>query len=78
MRATVTSKGQITIPAPVRQRLGLVAGSRVDFVWRSDDVVELTAAAGSVRDLREMLRAERPVTIEEMAEAAAAGAAGEP
>jgi len=30
--ATVTSKGQITIPARVRAALGLEAGSRVEFV----------------------------------------------
>ncbi|MDZ4046209.1 MAG: AbrB/MazE/SpoVT family DNA-binding domain-containing protein, partial [Rhodoglobus sp.] len=28
--ATVTSKGQVTIPAEVRERLGIEAGTRVD------------------------------------------------
>jgi antitoxin PrlF len=31
MKATVTSKGQITIPLEVRQRLGLKQGDRVAF-----------------------------------------------
>jgi antitoxin PrlF len=30
--ATMTSKGQLTVPAEVRERLGLHAGSRVDLV----------------------------------------------
>ena len=28
---TVTSKGQVTIPKPVRDRLGIQPGSKVDF-----------------------------------------------
>ena len=32
MAATVTSKGQVTIPKRVRDQLGLKAGSKVEFV----------------------------------------------
>jgi len=31
--ATLTSKGQVTIPAEVRTRLGLKTGDKVDFVY---------------------------------------------
>ena len=31
MATTVTSKGQVTIPKPVRDRLGIEAGSAVEF-----------------------------------------------
>jgi AbrB family looped-hinge helix DNA binding protein len=31
MKATLTSKGQITIPAPIRKRLGLEAGQVLEF-----------------------------------------------
>ena len=31
MKATLTSKGQITIPLGIRQRLGLKAGQQLDF-----------------------------------------------
>ncbi len=35
---SVTSKGQVTIPKPVRQRLGIRQGSRVEFVLAGDHV----------------------------------------
>jgi AbrB family looped-hinge helix DNA binding protein len=31
MIATITSKGQITIPLAIRERLGLKAGDQIDF-----------------------------------------------
>lgn len=37
--ATVTSKGQITLPKKVREALGLVPGSQVDFVIEPERVV---------------------------------------
>jgi antitoxin PrlF len=40
MRATLTSKGQVTIPKEIRDAMGLEAGSMVDFVQR-DGVVYL-------------------------------------
>ncbi|MCZ7640295.1 MAG: AbrB/MazE/SpoVT family DNA-binding domain-containing protein [Verrucomicrobia bacterium] len=36
MKATVTSKGQITIPQAIRQRLKLQAGSVLEFDERAD------------------------------------------
>ncbi len=38
---TVTTKGQVTIPKPVRDLLGIVPGSKVDFVRTSDGKVVL-------------------------------------
>lgn len=35
---SVTSKGQVTIPKPLRQRLGLRQGSKVEFVLVGDPV----------------------------------------
>ncbi len=35
---SVTSKGQVTIPKPLRQRLGLRQGSKVEFVLVGDHV----------------------------------------
>ncbi len=36
MAVTVTRKGQVTIPKPVRDRLGISAGSKVDFEVAED------------------------------------------
>ena len=38
MAVSVTSKGQVTIPKPLRQRLGLRQGSKVEFVLVGDRV----------------------------------------
>ena len=39
MAATVTSKGQVTIPKQIRDMLGIVPGSKVDFRRVSDGSV---------------------------------------
>ena len=41
MSTTVTSKGQVTIPKAVRDRLGIVAGDPVDFEMSPDGRVVL-------------------------------------
>ena len=37
--ATITSKGQITLPKPIRQALGVDAGSKVAFDFTGDRVI---------------------------------------
>jgi len=37
--AKLTSKGQLTLPKPVRMRLGVVTGDKVDFVEDSGQIV---------------------------------------
>lgn len=37
-RTSVTSKGQVTIPKEVRQRLGIRAGSRIEFAVVGDHI----------------------------------------
>jgi antitoxin PrlF len=44
MSATVTTKGQVTIPKAVRDFLGIVPGTRVDFQRAADGTVVLTRA----------------------------------
>lgn len=73
--ATVTTKGQVTIPIDVRTKLGLRPGSRVAFVPTDSGGYEIHVEAASVRDLKGSVpRPPRPITVEEMNEAASAGA----
>lgn len=44
MTTTVTAKGQITIPKPVRDLLGITPGSRVDFRRAADGSIILARA----------------------------------
>jgi antitoxin PrlF len=44
MSTTVTSKGQVTIPKPVRDRLNIKAGSQVEFELAEDGRVVLVKA----------------------------------
>ena len=75
--ATLTSKGQITIPVRVRTALGVDAGDRVEFVEMEKGQFAIIAATRSVRELNGLLyRKERkPVSIAEMNAAIAKGAA---
>lgn len=50
--ATVTSKGQITIPRSVRQALGLRAGSRVGFRVAGRRQVHMQPETASVKELK--------------------------
>jgi antitoxin PrlF len=75
MTVTVSSKGQVTLPAEIRRRLGITAGTKLDFVIRGDDQLEVIKLGGSVRDLKGALGPPvRKLTIEEMDAAIAAGA----
>jgi AbrB family looped-hinge helix DNA binding protein len=52
MSATVTSKGQITIPKQVRDLLGIGPGSVVDFVRAEDGRIVLVNVERKVRPSR--------------------------
>jgi AbrB family looped-hinge helix DNA binding protein len=47
MKSTISSKGQITVPVEVRERLGLATGTTVRFELRADGVL---LRKGSGRD----------------------------
>jgi len=65
--AVVTSKGQITIPKPVRDGLGVESGDRVEFVELERGVYTVVAATRDIRDLKGMIpKPATPVSIEDM------------
>ena len=65
--ATLTTKGQVTIPLDVRQRLGLDAGDRVEFVELESGEYAIKPAVGDVTSLKGLLRkAARPVSVDDM------------
>lgn len=68
--ATVTSKGQITIPVDVRQRLGIDVGDRIEFVELADGQFAIRPAVMDIRSLKGMLRKPaKSVSTEDMRDA---------
>jgi AbrB family looped-hinge helix DNA binding protein len=74
--ATMTSKGQITVPKDVRDDLRLVPGSKVMFVRLAPGHYRVIARTGKIEDLAGMLHrpGQRALTIEEINEGIGEGA----
>ena len=67
--ATLTTKGQITIPAAVRASLGLETGSRIEFINVDNGQYLMMAATSPVQALKGLLRKPSSVvSIEKMNE----------
>jgi AbrB family looped-hinge helix DNA binding protein len=76
--ATMTGKGQVTVPKEIREKLNLKPGDKVEFIHDGDLKVTFYARNLPIEELEGFLApAKRTVTIEEMNEAIARGAAGE-
>lgn len=75
MYATLSSKGQITIPAALRALFGWRTGDAIDFVVSEESSrVELVAKRNSVTALKGMVdKPARPVSMEEMEAAIGVG-----
>ena len=67
-KATLTSKGQVTVPKAIRTLLRLGTGDRVDFVVKEDGTVVLRPATVHVRELRGFLHRKgmKPLSVEQM------------
>lgn len=70
--ATLTTKGQITIPADVRNALKVGVGDRVEFVQIATDRFEFVAANRSITELKGLFgKPVKSVSIEDMNQAIA-------
>ena len=75
--ATITSKGQITLPKEVREALGVAAGDRVEFVAQAKGAYTVVAATRDVRHLKGLVpKPAKPVSIEAMNRAVARAGSG--
>jgi len=76
--ATLTTKGQLTLPKDVREAMGVGPGDRVDFVLMEDGNFAVLPATHSVKELKGLIpRPKKPVSLADMDKAVARGAKGE-
>lgn len=64
--ATLSSKGQLTIPAGIRHALGLAAGVRIVFTRLDDGTVILRAKTRSLADLEGILSTNTTIPVDAM------------
>jgi len=70
--ATLTSKGQVTIPVEVRNDMKVDAGDRLEFIQIAAGRYEVVAVTRSVRELKGMFgKPAKSVSIDEMNKAIA-------
>lgn len=69
--ATVTSKGQITLPKAVRESLKLRSGDKIAFVINDKEEAVLKPVTKSVDQVFGLLhkKGQKPVSVEEMDQA---------
>ena len=72
MQATITAKGQVTVPKPIRDKLRLRPGDKIEFILDSGDEVRVVPVTASVKQLKGMVpKPRKPVTLEQMDDAIA-------
>lgn len=72
MQSTMTTKGQVTVPKVIRDKLRLKPGDKIDFVLEVSGELRVTPVTASVKQLKGMVpRPKKPVTLEQMDDAVA-------
>lgn len=69
---SVTTKGRSTIPAELREKLGIKPGDRIVFVEEDGGIV-IRLQQASIESMFGMFKAKRGVSLADMAVARAAG-----
>ena len=66
--ATLTSKGQTTIPKEIRESLGMKAGDRMTFTLMPDSTVVMRVKHKSITQLAGILykKGRKPIPIEQL------------
>ena len=76
MQATITGKGQVAVSKPIRDRLHLEPGDKIDFILKENGSLRVTPVTASVTRLEGMApKPGFPVSVEPMDEAIARAAA---
>ena len=67
MFTTMTSKGQLTVPKIVRDKLNLRPGDKIDFIFDENDNCKMIPVRSSVKDMKGMLRpSPKNISIDDM------------
>ncbi|MBF0265711.1 MAG: AbrB/MazE/SpoVT family DNA-binding domain-containing protein [Gammaproteobacteria bacterium] len=64
--ATITSKGQVTIPKSVRDTMHIHSGDRIEFIKINNERYEIVAATKDIQQLKGMVKTDKTVSINEM------------
>lgn len=73
MLATLSSKGQVTLPKEIRDHLALDAGARLDFQLQPDNTITVRLVKPDALRLRGLLKSNLPRALSPAQEAAAVG-----
>ncbi|HEY9106600.1 MAG TPA: AbrB/MazE/SpoVT family DNA-binding domain-containing protein [Roseateles sp.] len=68
MLATMTSKGQVTLPKEIRDLLGLDTGSTLDFEIQPDNSITVRVVKANALNVRGLLKSPhaKALSVEEM------------